>query len=99
MEVRVQPFIFLGVDDKLNENAWFVIKNDDGTFSDVDSSFNSSTGEWTLNDINVLDLGNVEIFHPTYYGDVNVSVVMTDGTATTNLTPSARNIYFKYKRE
>jgi len=83
-----------GAGDKLSSKAWFMIANDDGSFSDINATYDA-LGKWTLNDVNVADLGKIEVFHPAYYGDVEVSVVMSDDGASTYETPSVGTFLMK----
>jgi hypothetical protein len=68
----------------LSADALFTVHHTDGSESAVNATY--SAGTWTLNDISVSDLGNIKIYHPSYTGDIDVSVTMTDGTATVGST-------------
>lgn len=79
--------ILAGVSTLLSADAWFRIEGSAITAdSDVSSSYNATTHEWTLSNVNALDLGNIKIYHPAYVGDVNVNVTMTDGAASAGTT-------------
>ncbi|MDD3597349.1 Ig-like domain-containing protein [Sulfuricurvum sp.] len=66
---------------QLSADAWFTIERSDGSIENVNATYDTGTSSWTLNDVNSSDLGNIKIYHPTYSGDIDVSVTMTDGTA------------------
>ncbi|MDD5118582.1 MAG: Calx-beta domain-containing protein [Sulfuricurvum sp.] len=68
----------------LSADALFTVHHTDGSESAVNATY--SAGTWTLNDVGVADLGNIKIYHPSYTGDIDVSVTMTDGTVTAGTT-------------